>query len=718
MQYPTEEERRIRESLQRAAAQPEPNLGFWDGANATYEQIVTGGSTQSFRNLVVDPISKSLARYEQVTGEKPPAYGPFMDTFEAINALEWMNSRSDTFARLKSDNQVGPSLANDPHFLTADEIKDTARNQILEANAKAARAGVGGMIAGSIAGMGAEPLNVVLLPAAMVAAEGVIATAAIEAATGAGIQAGIEYGSLVGKEQLGLAPSQAEINRSIQFAGVLSGVMGGAAKGFAKFGIPAMRKARILEAIDKTEAKGEYVAPDNVRNAAQTLQDYVETVPEDLAPAASDAHLSMVHEATQFLTEEDAALRARNIEKMHQWHDQMWRAQQEELIASSSEETQQAIARAQQFGDEIKKAQEITKSRLNGLEKQLREERSPNRPVSDKWLKENASPWIKSVNRDAEEVVITTNKNGITIRIHENQKLGVKPLPKVQQTDKIFGTRTVTPSPAVGRWFDIVIPKNTPLQKAKSIIEEAVSGRVHENSLVRLSRNVPAGTELPAWSRAEAGREIIRMPLSAKEKLLERQARLLKQAEYEAKLLEDHNKLMAQRSGDMILDANGVPFKKKAHAEAWAKSRGIEGFDVVETQIDPIKGKGRGFAIRPHDPGHLPGIQADLAAYGMRHGEWAEQAAAKAASEPPLPPVEKYEVRTDTPELDAEGARELDEVVGEAEKILQEMPDVTVKVMVDGVEVDRPFREVYDEILNESGDLEEIANCLISAGEK
>lgn len=677
MQYPTEEEANIRESLQRAAAQPEPNLGFWDGANATYEQIVTGGSTQSFRNLVVDPISKSLARYEQVTGEKPPAYGPFMDTFEAINALEWMNSRRDTFARLKSDNQVGPSLANDPHFLTADEIKDTARNQILEANAKAARAGVGGMIAGSIAGMTAEPLNMVMLPAAMVAAEGVIATAAIEATTGASIQAGIEYGSLVGKEQLGLAPSQAEINRSIQFAGVLSGVMGGAAKGFAKFGIPAMRKAGILEAIDKTEAKGGYVAPDNVRNAAQTLQDYVETVPEDLAPAASDAHLSMVHEATQFLTEEDAALRARNIEKMHQWHDQMWRAQQAEMLGSASEEARQAIARAQQWGDEVTRAREVTKTLLDDIEKRLKNVSSPENKVGQGWVRSTAAPWIKQILK-ADTFVEKLDNGSIRINVKEE--------PSGQFVQPFLAERKPTP-------WSIDIPANTSLKDAKRIIEDSMS--------VRIGKDTP-----------------VSMPQSAAEQLLERQARLLKQAEYEAKLLEDHNKLMAQRSGDMILDANGVPFKKKAHAEAWAKSRGIEGFDVVETQIDPIKGKGRGFAIRPHDPGHLPGIQADLAAYGMRHGEWAEQAAAKAASEPPLPPVEKYEVRTDTPELDAEGARELDEVVSEAEKILQEMPDVTVKVMVDGVEVDRPFREVYDEILNESGDLEEIANCLISAGGK
>mgnify|MGYP006266584101 CR=1 FL=1 len=298
---------------------PQPGLGFLEGMSAAYDAAELSKSNY-FGSLVGDPIRKSLSRYKELTGEEVPAFYSRMGTEEAIYNLTWLDQRKATIEKFQKD----PNGPPDPFLKTADQIRSEAAQTKQEALTKASRAGLGGSLVGGIASGVTDPLNILLLPTGMFAAEGILGTAVVEGLAGAAATAGVELAAQPGDVQLGMAKSSEEIQRNALIGGVFSGILGGGIKAGLKY-LPKQavrfgdkgvirpvseynaRQIPFGEA-NRIQFEGARITTDE-RNAILTLMDASETLPDLLTHDSQVAHANAVQAAIDMLQEEDVRIR-------------------------------------------------------------------------------------------------------------------------------------------------------------------------------------------------------------------------------------------------------------------------------------------------------------------------------------------------------------------------------------------------------------------------
>lgn len=293
-----------------ALTEPDPvELPFTEGIAAVFEAGRLTDQSFSTQYQTREALKASMQRLGELGGPKGEVPWPLPDS-TANAALDWLDSHKDTIAALRSPDNGPP----DPFLKTGEEIRQDVKRRVEEARALASRAGLGAQLVGGM-GVGlTDPLNLALLPLGVGAAEGLLARVATEAGIGAVSQTAVEIASAGAKERAGVADgfgaAALRVAETAAGAGILGGIFHGAGRVAESLGF--------LERYRKGVAEGT-IAPNRLtEEAANAVQDHLDTVPPLATAGAEAAHLDAVRAAVDVLsapTLDGQALALRNAEE-------------------------------------------------------------------------------------------------------------------------------------------------------------------------------------------------------------------------------------------------------------------------------------------------------------------------------------------------------------------------------------------------------------------
>jgi len=291
------------------APDPDPAeqpLSFWDGYAAVEESTRLTDRSDSLAYQVQEPATRSLRRLASLTGQRFdfPTYGWSNNLSES--ALAELERNEATILEYRKAAGEGPDLLK-----TASEIRAEAEQRVKDARALASRAGWGATLAGAGWTQIKDPLNVALLPFGVFGAETLLARIGVEAVVAAGSQALVETASLPAKDFAGVTPTLGESAANVALTGTLGGALGGL---FHGAGVVAKRAAMLADYRAKVKA-GTIVPTRATDAAADSLEDIIDTIPPGTSPGAEAAHLEAVAAGVDLLRAEhpveaaDAAVR-------------------------------------------------------------------------------------------------------------------------------------------------------------------------------------------------------------------------------------------------------------------------------------------------------------------------------------------------------------------------------------------------------------------------
>lgn len=296
--------------LSSVASQPKPELGFEEGIAAAYDAAELNKSN-FFGKLVSDPLVKSLTRYSELTGERPPANWDGMSSSMAEANLAWLDQRQGIVERLLKDT-VGPP---DPFLKSAETIRQEAAATKRDAMEKASRAGWVASLGGSIASGITDPINIMLLPAGLFAAEGVLATAAIEATIGGAAGYAIEKAAQPGNIQLGMGKTEEEMQQSAFYSAAFSGLFGGGIKALAKVNFP---EVAAKYANREAGVAADAAASTDHFNASNTVADAGEILPHTFTNESQSEFIKYAQSAVDVVRETDPRMQGSYTQRLNE----------------------------------------------------------------------------------------------------------------------------------------------------------------------------------------------------------------------------------------------------------------------------------------------------------------------------------------------------------------------------------------------------------------
>lgn len=291
-----------------ALTEPDPvELPFTEGIAAVFEAGRLTDQSFSTQYQTREALKASMQRLGELGGPKGEVPWPLPDS-TANAALDWLDSHKDTIAALRGPDNGPP----DPFLKTGEEIRQDVKQRVEEARALASRAGLGAQLVGGM-GVGlTDPLNLALLPLGVGAAEGLLARVATEAGIGAVSQTAVEIASAGAKERAGVADgfgaAALRVAETAAGAGILGGIFHGAGRVAESLGF--------LERYRKGVAEGTIVQNRLTEEAANAIQDHLDTVPPLSSPAAEAAHFEATAAAVDVVkaeTPEAQAMAARRL---------------------------------------------------------------------------------------------------------------------------------------------------------------------------------------------------------------------------------------------------------------------------------------------------------------------------------------------------------------------------------------------------------------------
>jgi len=292
------------------ASTPDPvELPFAEGVRAVFEAGRLTDQSFSTHVQLREPLANQFQRMLDLGIGAPELPWPLTDR-TAEDALAWVQSQQDAILARRSDENGPP----DPFLQTADELRQGVKERVQEAQARASRAGVGASLAGG-AGVGVTDIfNLATLPFGAAKGASLLTSALTEAGLATISQLGVEAASLGAKERAGVDVTLGGVAERVATTAVGAGALVGMFHGIGRV---AEMRAKV-DGYRRGVAEGTIKPTRELDEAANALQDHIDTVPPLSSPAAEAAHFKATQAAVDVHRAEDPTMRASAVVRMEE----------------------------------------------------------------------------------------------------------------------------------------------------------------------------------------------------------------------------------------------------------------------------------------------------------------------------------------------------------------------------------------------------------------